>query len=770
MTIGALEKITIEHLRGSVKPFTLSFERKKKLTIVYGENGTGKSTICDAFDFLGNKNVGSLDNRGLGKTDRYWPSVGKAKADVSVKLETSLGSCIATLASSGVAVSPQENCPNVQVLRRKQILALVEAKAGDRYSAISHFIDVSAIEASEKSLNDLIRTLEGDQKTYITRIQENQDEINRYWESAGKQGSDNISWAEQECNLDILHLEEEAKTLDVLQNCYNRLVNFSSQFRESLNNREAAKVSLELAKLAVTQQQSKTAQDAADIVEILKVAQQYLKKTPNPSVCPLCDSEEKVNGLANRINEKLAFHNELNKLSQLQSSERNAQRTFDQAEKSVIDRKEEAKKYKMAFDAQIDKVKKNSSIRLPLLNIAEEPETWPTWLSEHNGLLAEWKNAESSCREQKNRQASLKQALENLKSNTQEQEDLDILLPKLKMALEITKAERHLFTGNILTQISTEVGRIYELVHPGEGLDKISLVLDPNKRASLDIGVGFNSKDVPPQAYFSESHLDTMGLCVFLALAGMNSPEDTIMVLDDVLASVDAPHADRVVEMLYQETSKFRHCIVTTHYKPWRHKYRWGWLANGQCQFIELIKWDRTRGLMLINSIPDVAYLKRSLDDPSPDPQLVCAKAGVILEAILDFLTQLYECSLPRHSRGYTLGDLLPSINKKLRQSLRIEKLVKDDAGSNNYQSIELSCYFDKLDKIAQVRNIFGCHFNQLSYELLDADALLFGEQVLELAEHLIDDDVGWPKNQKSGSYWATTGETRRLHPLKRPS
>ena len=62
MTIGALEKITIEHLRGSVKPFTLSFERKKKLTIVYGENGTGKSTICDAFDFLGNKNVGSLSN------------------------------------------------------------------------------------------------------------------------------------------------------------------------------------------------------------------------------------------------------------------------------------------------------------------------------------------------------------------------------------------------------------------------------------------------------------------------------------------------------------------------------------------------------------------------------------------------------------------------------------------------------------------------------------------------------------------------------------
>ncbi|MEZ5477583.1 MAG: AAA family ATPase [Thiolinea sp.] len=65
MTIGALDKITIGHLRGSVKPFTLVFERKKKLTIIYGENGTGKSTICDAFDFLGNGMVGS-EQSGIG--------------------------------------------------------------------------------------------------------------------------------------------------------------------------------------------------------------------------------------------------------------------------------------------------------------------------------------------------------------------------------------------------------------------------------------------------------------------------------------------------------------------------------------------------------------------------------------------------------------------------------------------------------------------------------------------------------------------------------
>ena len=36
--------------------------------------------------------------------------------------------------------------------------------------------------------------------------------------------------------------------------------------------------------------------------------------------------------------------------------------------------------------------------------------------------------------------------------------------------------------------------------------------------------------------------------------------------------------------------------------------------------------------------------------------------------------------------------------------------------------------------------------------------------------ERLIDQEVGWPKNGKSGDYWATGGETRRLHPYRRPT
>src|SRR5690606_16862756 len=128
----------------------------------YGENAAGKSTICDAFEFLGKGKVGSLENRGLGKTTKYWPSVGKSAADVSVTLETQdMATCRASLLKGEVVVHPAAARPQVEVLHRSQILALVEAKPADRYAAISRFIDVSGVEASEAALRQLIRDLTG---------------------------------------------------------------------------------------------------------------------------------------------------------------------------------------------------------------------------------------------------------------------------------------------------------------------------------------------------------------------------------------------------------------------------------------------------------------------------------------------------------------------------------------------------------------------------------------------------------------------------------
>ena len=255
----------------------------------------------------------------------------------------------------------------------------------------------------------------------------------------------------------------------------------------------------------------------------------------------------------------------------------------------------------------------------------------------------------------------------------------------------------------------------------------------------------------------------------WLALAEMNDPKNTILVLDDVIASVDEPHADRTVDLLYDLAQNFQHCIYTTHYKPWREKYRWGWLRNGQCHFVDLMGWSHNGGIQHGRSVPPIEELRSLLAAPQPSAQLACASAGVTLEAILDFLTMQYECSVPRRKGKLALGDLLPGVSKRLRAALRIERLEVAADGAPVYVSHDLGPLLDELSGIAQARNVFGAHFNDLAFSLPEQDALRFAHCVLTMADLLIDVQHGWPGSAKSGSYWENAKKTRRLHPLKQP-
>jgi len=770
MSTSLLKRLTIEHLRGSVVPFTLPFEKGKNLTVVYGENGTGKTTICDAFEFLANGKVGSLEDRGLGKTTRYWHSVGKAASDVSVVLETGESVCTATLQKGEVVANPATARPRVEVLRRSQILSLVEARPGDRYAAISRFIDVSGVEASESVLRELIRNLSSGRDTAVARVQENDEAIRHFWEAAGKPGSGHIGWAEQEAARDVSAIQVELQALSKLRTAYQRLADYPAKIQASTSALELARTAAATAAQNLDNVIAQVAEGAGELVGILEAAKPYLEKHRDPAQCPLCESAEKVEGLRKRVDERLS---QFVSLQRAKREKHPADQAVQTAERKVSDLQGEFTRDREKFDAAVAGHNWDENVPLPEKKCPDDVRVLADWVASTSKLPDSWMTAERARQEQSQFFATLRQALTTYQVNVQAQKDLDKLIPRLERTLEIAVDERRKFTDGLLKAIADDVGRLYELVHPGEGLNKISLELDPNKRASLEIGASFAGQTgTPPQAYFSQSHLDTLGLCVFLALASLDKPAETVLVLDDVLASVDEPHVDRLIEMLYSEAMKFRHCIITTHYRPWKQKLRWGWLQNGQCQFVELTKWTSTNGLTLIRSVPDIERLRQLLAESPPDPQLVCSKAGVILEAALDFLTLLYECSAPRRAGGlYTLGELLPAIDKKLRQALKVEVLNGTaSSGEPIYQTVNLAPILDELTRIAQARNVFGAHFNAISFELLDSDAIGFGQQVLNLIDALTDANAGWPKNSKSGSYWTTSGETRRLHPLQKPT
>ena len=681
MSVAALKQLSIQYLRGAVVPFSLTFEKGKKLTVVYGENAAGKSTICDALEFLGKGQVGSLENRGLGKTGRYWPSSGKKLSDVSVTLQTADGAvCKAMVLKGGdVVVQPPELRPRVEVLRKRQILALIEATPANRYEAIKRFIDVSGVEASEAHLRSLIiKDLKSGRDQAVARIDENAKTIRDFWESAGKPKPDPFSWAESECKRDLTAVALEVAALTALQTAYTRLMEYPQLLKSKSDSLDAARKSDTAAEGQVSEAAHSIAKDASEIVSVLEATRVYLKKVPTPASCPVCESSEKVARLSERIEERLGGFSALRTARVAKEA---AAKALQQAESQFESCRENASRNLAEFAKCLTHQDLPDDFSKPS-KILSDVSYLGSWLTSTARLQPEWKKAENDRSEKKTFTETLRKALETWRTNTQAQKEIDALLPRLDKALEIAEEERRQFTDGILAGIAGEVGRLYEIVHPGEGLNKISLQLDSGKRASLDLGTIFGGQNTSPQAYFSDSHLDTLGLCIFIALSSLDGPENTTLVLDDVLASVDEPHVERVIEMLYAEAAKFRHTVITTHYRPWKEKYRWGWLKNGQCQFVELTKWTSQAGLTLIRSVPDVDRLRQLLAESSPDPQLVCAKAGVFLEAALDFLTLQYGCQVARKLGGdSTLGDLLPAIDKGLRTALRVDVLATTGTG-----------------------------------------------------------------------------------------
>jgi uncharacterized protein (UPF0212 family) len=767
-----LKSLTLTAFRGSAATFKLDFEKNKKLTLIYGENGTGKTTICDAFEFLAFERIGSLENRGMGKgLEKFWPTAGKPATALAVDLETYTAKCSGRIVDKKVSVSPATSRPRIELLRQRQILELIQAPPAERYGAIKRFIDIEAFERSEDTLRQIGKTLLTERQQAHAAEQENLAALLSFYEAAGSPaGLNAVSYAKQKLVEPTTGLDDDIAAIGKLRAAFDALKGYPEKLVNRQDAVATAQAAVVLADRALSDAIAIATEGAGETLPVLEAGRDYLHTHPQSTECPLCTSDENIAGLAAQVDARLKA------LSALRTAndKRNAQQiALNNAETALTQTLVDYQKDVITFTTAKSSHQWKLTVQLPAALPPNDTAALPAWLTENEAIASAWAGIEAGWRDESKVRAQLNAAAERYDSNAARVKELTNLIPNIDNALVQCVEERQKFTDGIISEIAQEVGKLYEKVHPREGLDKIALQLDPARRASLNLGATFEGHDAPPQAYFSQSHLDTLGLCVFMALAARDHSDETVLILDDVLGSVDEPHVERVIGMIYEISTKFQHTIVTTHYRPWREKYRWGWLKPGQaCQFVELTGWAIDDGIRIVSSLPEVDRLRALLAESTIDPQAICSKAGVILEAVLDYLTLKYECAVPRrHGAAYTLGDLLPAISAKLRDALKVEIRdgITDDTAAPT-STIPLKPIFDELSRIAQARNAFGAHFKAISFELLDTDAVGFAKHVLILVDALTHPEDGWPSNDKSGSYWRNSADSRRLHPLKKPS
>lgn len=775
-----LSSLHIEYFRGATKPFTLHFSQGKNITLVYAENGNGKSTIADALVCLCTDGVGSLDDKSNIDLS-YLKSLGAKNSDLLIRLTTDTQTFKATLSSSSnkIIKDPNKDLPKLKALRRAQVTSFIEDTPSERYKVLSYFIDVSNIQRSESELKKLINTLETDLEQNVKSLSDANQTLQNIWYEGGKPFGNFDDWIAAEIAKDNAKTQQEyLRNKNVLQTWFSFQSVVESIQQENVKYKKA-KETFDLADTKLIEYKQANPQSEADLLSLLNETKNFLQGKDSVDKCPVCGKTNDKKSLLQHVTDHIGKMEELNKLTQ---SLKNAKTEKDKLYQRLEGQIEPFNGGVIKFKSVSSKLKDYTfeTLFTEISDTKSTKENYKAFTSIYDQAKAEIKKLNTDndgIGKSLNFSNSIKSNHASVIQLTKKCEQLEMLLNQAKPSLDILETTRKEFIDNELKSISGEVEDMYKKIHPNEGLGNVKLFLNRTYQSSLSLTADFHSvADVTPQSVYSESHLDTLGICIFIALAKKESNKELILVLDDVVMSVDEKHLDRIIDLVHDQAQHFSHVIISTHYRPWRERYRNHRAPSTKVQFVELRGWTKERGITLAKPILVLDELKHYLAAPENfHRENLAGTTGRFLEAILDFLTFNFQCRLKRKpGSDYTLNDLLDGLSKDLLKVLKVQKmeLLPDGKYSDAKFAEEtiLKPIIDDIKNLKAVRNQVGAHFTFDGALVSDSDVEDFAKTTIQLAELLICPvDGNLPDRNKSGSFWETKSGSIRLYPLIEP-
>jgi hypothetical protein len=775
-----LKLLSLVSFRGATQRLEVTFDTTRPVALIFGENGTGKSTIGDSLDFICNGRFGSLDDRTMsGQPKSHVASLGHDSTKLRVDLVTTVGNFTATLSKNGPVIVPSSGCPDARILRRTNVLELLDQQPKQRFEALKAFIAVPGIERSENALREAHRDVQVDYDEAVRSSGQASDELGKLWDAEGRPWGDPFGWADSEVAKASNDLRNSVDELGRLLFEYDALENGLTALDSALVELDDARQAHANAKEVQEEAEEKDAVNNVVLLRLLEDARDYVLPRKTLRNCPVCEQDVVAEQLLERLSDRII---EMGELSGVTARVANTAAVVDartavvaQVEKSTCER---ASVLSVALKANLLKDSVELGVVWPDVEefrpgseatpeqAARVRDFW-AMIGPNRARLQERKSAAQKSVDQRN---AIKGLYDTYREKLRAARTLSGLATELKQALDVVSHERKAYVEAILATVADEVERLYTRLHPGEGIGKIRFFLKPKAIGSLEFDAQFQGvSEIPPQAYYSESHLDTLGICVFLSLAKHFKTEKTIIVLDDVVTSVDGPHLDRFMDLLHEEAPNFNQVIVTTHYRPWKDRYRYARGPTAKTQVIELRPWTLTGGIQTDEPMTLFEELASALDAGVFDRQSVASKAGIQLENLLDFLTLQYRCKVPRQADpNYTLGDLAAGIDSKLGKYLTI---AKPSGAAGAKTEVLLKPLIDECTAQTWVRNRAGCHFHSLGSETTDTDVRAFASKVLALTEAMVCPTCQTlPTRRPSGSFWQCECGALEMHPLISPS
>lgn len=227
---------------------------------------------------------------------------------------------------------------------------------------------------------------------------------------------------------------------------------------------------------------------------------------------------------------------------------------------------------------------------------------------------------------------------------------------------ELYAAETEAALEDVYLKVQTRFADLYrQLNADDEGAFEAEMKQD---KASLAFKVDFYRRGkFPPGAYHSEGHQDSMGLCLYLALMDhLQGPRFTFAVFDDVLMSVDTGHRREVTRMLTKEFPNTQF-VLTTHDPVWLKFMQTAGLVPSN-NVVRFRKWSVETGPSVWVDNDVWAEIEAAVGNDNI--REAAAQLRNYLEYISGEAAQAFRAKVIFNADGqYDLGDLLaPAVNR----------------------------------------------------------------------------------------------------------
>lgn len=617
-----INSLTISNFRGVNGQF--SIEPGTENVVIAGPNGSGKSSIIAAIDFLFTGSIQELSGEGTQSLTerRHAPHVDAdpdeawveaefvvdgdrvtVRRSVDNRTEPSIESDAEDLESSFESIASAAE-RGLHLLSRDEILEFITAQEGSRSERIRSLLNLEHIRDRRLALGIAAEHFD--------------EEASRLEREATSQRVDLYSALESDVDSDELLLDKVNDLRNLLDG--NEIEDLNEPFDDGLDSPSRRVVASPLLRSDGRQrieelhewvesradeflEADETYRQMWREIETDRAALRNLERQrlielgreaidPEAEQCPLClaewDPEELEDLLSSRIEQAEQLQDDLDELEEQQES----------VQQLLTDVRVVAESLRETL-TDVDRFGQE-----PLIEFVETIEDWEEGFNE--GPLSPPPTADltNEQREDMVRPAELEVMLDDLDEHIAEGPMLDNLeeawqnlqaagrryeemislsrraakYGQVASDMETVHQEFIRARDTVLNRIYEEIEEQFEAYYTSIHVDEtdFDVGFEPTE-TGLDMQVDFYDRGQhPPHALHSEGHQDSMGICLYFALCDWLQEQEqlSVMMLDDVVMSIDAEHRRPLASLMASELAEDYQLFVTTHDDLWHRHLR----------------------------------------------------------------------------------------------------------------------------------------------------------------------------------------------------